>query len=642
MLFIRVRSFRLMSEKYKSELEKLDQTFRECSKLDVSDLARFLKTVSEKPLVAIGSGGSYTAAEYLATIHESKTGNVSDARTPLKFLTSQFNSDICLVLISASGRNKDIIRSLSRARSMDIDNILVVTNNADSSLANEARELGRSLVFDIDLSVRKDGYLATNTLVGTLLAIQRGYSEAFGLGSENSVSLEEYVHPGKTNEEYLNELQARSEKLHNCRTLLILSGGWSEVGAVDIESRMAESGTKDTQLTDIRNFAHGRHQWIVQHTDDTGIISFIDPEISPIASKTLKRVPNNIPTVDLSTQHRGPEAGIAQVVNSLYFLYLLRSSKEMDPGNPYVPDWARKIHHLTPTLDRGPSNKTINRHSTSAQSSHQINLITRLSHSEIHGLVLDYDGTLVETHDRFYPPKSKIENNLNKLLEEGMNIGVATGRGKSARKDLRQVIDEEYWPQILIGYYNGTDIDFLTEEDAPDGSPKTDNEGLLSLVNILNKDGLDMFTIETRPNQVSIENLPTNMNSEDAWFVIQNIIQKHDLPIKAYTSGHSVNAIPSDASKVSVVERIADLADTTPDNILRIGDKGAWPGNDHQMISHRMGISVDESAVIGPGGYRITSPGYRGPGATIRLLDSLQPVSGGWRMNIESISDDSV
>ena len=59
------------------------------------------------------------------------------------------------------------------------------------------------------------------------------------------------------------------------------------IGAVDTESRMSESGLRNVQDTDVRNFAHGRHQWIVRNQTSTGVVAFEAPEVSVVSQSGL-------------------------------------------------------------------------------------------------------------------------------------------------------------------------------------------------------------------------------------------------------------------------------------------------------------------------------------------------------------------
>lgn len=621
-----------MTEKYQSELDKFDQTIQEVSDTDIDHFCRYLRSIARRDIVTVGSGGSFTAAQYLASVHESTTENLGVARTPLELLTSDPNPERCIALISASGRNKDILRAFEHAQTADVEHLLVITNNPDSPLAESANELGNALVWDLNLTVRRDGYLATNTLLGMLVTVYRGFSRAFEIAESTSLSQQRLIHPGQSRKSFLDGLRDRIEPLRNVETLLVLFGGWGKIGAVDTESRMSESGLRNVQETDVRNFAHGRHQWLVRNPDSSALVAFETPEVSPIMSKTLERLPDEIPVVKFSTDHRGAKAGLVHAIYAMYLTMELGKFSGIDPGRPTVPDWARRIHHLTPTLNQ-------NRSSEKPESPSSINppktFVARLEESTFRGLVLDYDGTLVTTHGRFDPPDEDIGEELTRLVREGVELGVATGRGKSAREDLRRVLTEEIWEHVWIGYYNGTDVASLSDSDAPDGTPTVKHDQLHDCLELLQSECDGMFDLEARPNQISIVNLPRDMAVEDAWFFVSSLLSQNNKSAKVLASGHSLDVLPTCASKGSVLKKVSDAIDGAPKEILRIGDRAAWPGNDHELLSHPLGISVDRAVVNGSGGYRLTPPGIRGPAATVRLLRSIRSTDDGWTIDIE-------
>jgi hypothetical protein len=68
------------------------------------------------PLLTIGSGGSLSAAHLAATLHESSTQNPASVCTPLEFLTgSQSGTSTAILLLSAGGRNPDVLSALWQA-----------------------------------------------------------------------------------------------------------------------------------------------------------------------------------------------------------------------------------------------------------------------------------------------------------------------------------------------------------------------------------------------------------------------------------------------------------------------------------------------------------------------------------------------
>ena len=66
--------------------------------------------------------------------------------------------------------------------------------------------------------------------------------------------------------------------------------------------------------------------------------------------------------------------------------------------------------------------------------------------------------------NRFKSPSPKTVEILISLLHKKIPIGIATGRGKSVRNELGEIIPEEFWSNVFIGYYNCAEIATLNEK----------------------------------------------------------------------------------------------------------------------------------------------------------------------------------
>ena len=94
--------------------------------------------------------------------------------------------------------------------------------------------------------------------------------------------------------------------------------------------------------------------------------------------------------------------------------------------------------------------------------------VRQLNRCRFTTVAFDYDGTL-SASDR----KSRFTNGLcdeirdalMPLLENGVQIVVATGRGKAVGESFQESIDQKYWLQIKAGYYNGACLLTLGDED---------------------------------------------------------------------------------------------------------------------------------------------------------------------------------
>ena len=162
---------------YEAELSKLGTTYDRALHADIQHVKTAIAGASEASIIGVGSGGSFTAASLLCNLHETYTGRVSRPSTPLEIICNPTLAAASPVfLISAEGKNPDIIEALQRARLHSARPIHVVTNRGDSPLVECAARLANINLHVFELS-EKDGYLATNSLLLNAVVIARAYGE---------------------------------------------------------------------------------------------------------------------------------------------------------------------------------------------------------------------------------------------------------------------------------------------------------------------------------------------------------------------------------------------------------------------------------------------------------------------------------
>ena len=93
--------------------------------------------------------------------------------------------------------------------------------------------------------------------------------------------------------------------------------------------------------------------------------------------------------------------------------------------------------------------------------------------------------------------------------------------------------------------------------------------------------------------------------------------------VEVISSGHSVDAIPANSSKLSVVTALRARLGVGPiAPILCIGDRGRWPGTDHLLLRQPYSLSVDEVSDDPASGWNLAPAGCRGTGATLYYLEN--------------------
>src|SRR5262245_34067604 len=98
---------------YRNELDRLSETFDWAVGQDLTAVTRAVRAASFRTILAIGSGGSMAAADYLAILHSHLVNHLSSTQTPLEFLSSEARlAEFSVWLLSAGGKNVDILRSV--------------------------------------------------------------------------------------------------------------------------------------------------------------------------------------------------------------------------------------------------------------------------------------------------------------------------------------------------------------------------------------------------------------------------------------------------------------------------------------------------------------------------------------------------
>ena len=327
-----------MGRAYAEELKRLEQTVSLACDADVKPLVAVLAELVSRNLIFVGSGGSFTAATFAAALHEMHAGQLTKALTPLEASSRPATTNTAAVLISARGSNPDIMRAYQSLRFKEpIAAICATENNA---LLRQISESGIGIGYGFNVPGGKDGFLATNSLLATLILLARSYDALFGLPDPDLRGL------GEGPPAYTNGLDSTGDlyRLAKADTIIALSSGWGWPAVVDLESKCSESGLTSVLLSDFRNFAHGRHNWMRTRSQTTAIISIEDDSNTRLASSILKLVPDDVPRVRLVSKREGPYASIELVSHVLHIVGLLGVVSGIDPGRPHVATFGRKMY----------------------------------------------------------------------------------------------------------------------------------------------------------------------------------------------------------------------------------------------------------------------------------------------------------
>lgn len=619
----------LVGKPFDSELQQLTTTISWSCEEDITSLKHWVARSSGEPLFAVGVGGSLTSATLVARLHE-RTGGFAAARTTLDFTTSTAAlRGAHVMILTGSGRNRDVLSALDHAVAAEAKSVLVVCATKGSKVAARARKWWDIVIFEFAPPSRRDGFLATNSLLATCIVLCR----AFG---KDVSTLKDWHLSDTLRERGVDLVSGKRE------TILALHSGWGTPAAVDLESKCSEAGLRAVLLCDYRHFAHGRHQWLATHAATSAVVAFVTPKETQIAERTMRLLPDTVSVVRLETRLSDGLATADLLLQEFQLVAGLGRALGIDPGRPGVPEHGGRIYHLraqveSPLLRTNAANvRTVAMRRKEAASAIPADwgasydhFVDRLSRTRFSAVVFDFDGTLCGSQDRFRGLSDALKEPIVRLVEAGVHIGVATGRGQSARKALQEALPRSLWAGIFIGYHNGTEVASLANDSAPDTS-KEPTLALRTLYEILRGRGLEeRCKLDLRPMQLTIEPHAATDASGVAT-VVNEAVAKLSGGLRLVHSSHSFDVLAQAASKLNVVAACQKGGEA----VLCLGDRGAWPGNDFEMLATPFSLSVDTVSADLHSCWNLAPVGVRCVQATAFYLSGMKADSGTFRFSL--------
>ena len=633
-----------MGRPYSTELDELDQTYRWALEASIDALAETFAAGAQSSLLTVGSGGSLTAAHFAAHLHTKLTGKIAQVTTPYELISSTLSLENSTVLVlSAGGSNPDVLACVREVANRQPENLAAITTRTDSPLGDQLRELAWPSIFEFDAPIRKDGFLATNSLLATVILMARAYAKALEIPLLLPATLDVMLHPNVGWRDFVESLEQQISPLLQRATLVVLHGWDTRAAAADIESRFTEAALGSVQVADFRNFAHGRHHWLAVNSATSAILALASPQDRQVASRTLSLIPKEIPRLLLNVDG-SIQGSVTAICQSIYLAFIAGKHKGIDPGRPHVPQFGRKLYHLN-AMPRFKTRQGMSERVKSAverktglscrtlSDRGELNLwieyhrqfVERLGNSQMEAIIFDYDGTLCGPHRRFEGPTDSIIEKLTEFLKAGLFVGIATGRGKSVREDLyKRIRSSAHRKRLSIAYHNGAEIGTLDDASIP---PETAllSESLKPIEERLRLEPqvARNSKITAKGSQITVQ-LPTRAETSCMLEAISRIARDLAPPgVVVVCSTHSIDVLSPGISKLRLLEHFQQSLGTDESRVLCIGDRGRWPGNDADLLHHPLSLSVDQVSRDPLTCWNLSPPGLRYDNACLDYLDRL-------------------
>ena len=320
--------------RYMNHNLNLDALLKQAMEADVTALRQFLTTNPEQPLVAVGSGGAESVADFAALLYGAR-GGIATAVSPytLNAYSDEALKTAKLLLVSKGGHNNDIVFAAKRGLAVNPEGTASFTLSTGDR--NEVRKLfvkaGSALSFDIPgLSVH-DAFISTQTPVMYFALLCRAFDPDVDLSKSRTTPKAPYRLARN------DATPLSPEDFKEVRSFVVLHGSWDRPSAANLEGKFVESGLCPACVVDFRNYCHGRFIFTSGHLEDSAVVMFVSPREKDIAARTRKFLPASTKLVLVETEADAPEASLDLLIRSSAFFFDLcgvTGTKWESPKNP--------------------------------------------------------------------------------------------------------------------------------------------------------------------------------------------------------------------------------------------------------------------------------------------------------------------
>lgn len=638
-----------MTPVFSSKLDRLHETVLLAAEVNPAALATAMQAHSVVPIRAIGSGGSVIAAEYLAACRSSLSHQFTSVQTPMAHVLEADGPVAAPCwLFSATGENNDIVAAFDASAAQKAP-IEIVTSGEHGRLVLAARsapfQTSQIGVHLAPVADPKDGFLATHSVTSAVVRLMLACDHLIGAVpvAERVARLLAVVDRVLAPEIRSALQQEVLAPLSSCDTVLILHDPSLVAAAVSIETSFWEAGICAVQRADFRNFAHGRHSWLGRHPS-TFVLALVSERSRDIWGSIEDAIPAKFRRAQFVFGRAGREDLFEAIMTSLAIVEGAGALRGIDPGKPGVAEFGRQIYDSAKLRDLAAEPPAIKRKRRAERkvdpatdeivnwNSRYTTLREDLQKCEIRAVVLDYDGTVVATPDRFSLPDKAIIDLIAGLVDAGILVAFASGRGGSLGESLRKALDVRHHSKVIVGYYNGACIAPLAL-DIEAEALATDRAVAAFYDLIVSEKDLFIPNFHPKKGSVQITIAIEKLVSPDAGVRrLQNIAKSSEtssLPLQFRRSGHSIDIFPGWAGKGRVVREVRKLLADESADVMSVGDSGDCLGNDYELLSESLGLSVGQVCHRGSVCWNILPFGVDGPAGLERILRALKVIRSG-------------
>ena len=309
-----------------------------------------LDKIIHAPAILVGSGGSLSASMFGEQLVLRILGRTAKALPPFEFEgLENLQEDTVVWLLSYGGSNPDIMGAAMKAAKLAIRNCIVLTGARKSKLTKLAEDHSWPTIF---LRAEERGFVSTmgmlamiSALVGIVVPDKTIDKTEEFFNEDNLYRL--VKNADRTSTQIATNFSSNIDSTH----IIALGSGWGWPALVDFESKIVEGGICTVEISEIKNFTHGRYINALYHRQNRHFVLFSSPleaELVSFFEKKLKRYfPQRLHV--LRTDLPGINGALDLVIQAMCLAFRLGEKAARNLLKPKYPPEARGLYGWKPS-----------------------------------------------------------------------------------------------------------------------------------------------------------------------------------------------------------------------------------------------------------------------------------------------------
>ncbi|NVM55661.1 MAG: hypothetical protein HWN66_18320 [Candidatus Helarchaeota archaeon] len=319
---------------------------------------KILKKILPKGALFVGSGGSLSASIFGETLFIKSLNSLANSISPFELESfDKINNNIPIWFISHGGNNTDILGSAVWAKEkLNIKNGIVITGSKNSKLSQLASEYNW-ITIPIPSRERNFvsviGYLSQISVLCGLLSPEHELNKLNNFFTEaNLIPIFHYYSKKMLSYSYDITTNAKiSENLH----LIGLARGWGWPAIVDFESKIVEGGISTIEISEFKNYTHGRYINTFGAYDRKSryVLMLSMPKDEEVVEYLGKKFGKFIKYKVIRTDKIGICGSLELIIQSLFLAWYLGRIANKNILKPRFPREARGLYSWEPAWRKG-------------------------------------------------------------------------------------------------------------------------------------------------------------------------------------------------------------------------------------------------------------------------------------------------